>query len=318
MRSEEFVAEEREPLCPKAALSGSSPFDAPVAPWRKILYEKQAFPDNYVDLHTFLDGRLAAEPLSEADNARTDTADTLTPKFWPIFVATSVIVREIAVVGAFLGIYKHARWHQEDCFVPLCVLDVALGVTGYAFHHQTWRQLVKSLPELAHNGFLLGCLLRILTPLLHTLTAPYSTNTIHALAIVFSTVHLLTFDYAFVTGDRDTYRGVLSMNAAILVAILCVSRLKDLSANCAFLLLAVLLFGLFPWTARRMREHSVQLDLFFTVALCIGTGVLLALADRVLLIVFAITVLLVWFICPYGISCMHKRHDIRRFYRGAW
>jgi hypothetical protein len=57
------------------------------------------------------------------------------------------------------------------------------------------------------TGFFLICL-RIVSPVLQTLTSSYSNDTIDALVIIFSTIHLVFYDYAYVNNTKDVFTGM--------------------------------------------------------------------------------------------------------------
>lgn len=63
------------------------------------------------------------------------------------------------------------------------------------------------LNALQITGFFLVCL-RIVSPVLQTLTSSYSNDTIDALVIIFSTIHLVFYDYAYVNGTKEVFTGV--------------------------------------------------------------------------------------------------------------
>ena len=294
--------------------------------WRKILYEKQeGFPDNHVDLQSFLDGRLVKPP-------QIDPIDKVM-MLWRVCMSANVVVKQVALVGIFIGVYKQVVV-LDSCFGTLISLDIGLACSGFFFHryldHLEGRNVNHSLSDMLQglkHLSLMTCLLRLLAPLLHTLTSPYSENTIHALAIIFSCIHLVTFDYAYIAGTvmgdspvthRVVYRGSMSMSAAILLAILLVSRLRDVYTVYAFLLLALLLFVLQPWTARCIMKLSRTLDLCSTVVVCVVAAVLLHSVSAALFMAFIVVLTLVWLVGPLTIVAMYPRRHIKALHMGPW
>ncbi|KAI8821705.1 phosphatidylinositol N-acetylglucosaminyltransferase-domain-containing protein [Fimicolochytrium jonesii] len=69
-----------------------SPFELG-QPWRKLLYVKQGFPDNYVD-KTFLDA------LQKNVNVRAH-------KYWPTVLRTCAVSQHISGITAFIAVLVH-------------------------------------------------------------------------------------------------------------------------------------------------------------------------------------------------------------------
>jgi phosphatidylinositol N-acetylglucosaminyltransferase subunit C len=158
-------------------------------PWKKVLYERQPYPDNYVDNEKF---------LSELD--MNSTSPPLT--FYGIFLNTAVIVQQITAVTIFVSIHKFIV--KDESYVSLLFLfDGLILCTVYIvsiLFHETILLSFKSL-------ILFLICLRIIAPILQTLTSSYSDDTIHALVIIFSTLHLVSHDYAYVNNTKDIFAG---------------------------------------------------------------------------------------------------------------
>lgn len=108
------------------------------------------------------------------------------------------------------------------------------------------------------DGLFMAVLLRFFAAVLKTLTASYSSDTVHALAMASLFLHFLACDYSYANGFSDkkgpidaTKRpafqgGTLSLTAAFFATILLASRLESNAAVYMFVCSSVVLFALYP------------------------------------------------------------------------
>ena len=115
------------------------------------------------------------------------------------------------------------------------------------------------------DAILLAAMLRLLSGVIHTLTASYSSDTVYALSVSGMAIHLLACDYQYANGvksDGDDISllhtfahprpaflgGTVSLNAAFFSTALLVSRIESDASSYAFVSLAVTLFAFYPAT----------------------------------------------------------------------
>lgn len=116
------------------------------------------------------------------------------------------------------------------------------------------------------DAILLAAILRLMSGVIHTLTASYSSDTVYALAITGVIIHLLACDYNYANGistDGDgqasslnTFAhprpaflgGTVSLNAVFFSTALLVSRIEADASSYAFVSLVVTLFAFYPAT----------------------------------------------------------------------
>jgi len=162
-------------------------------------------------------------------------------------------------------------------------------------------QLDRSCPSFNKalcSSMIFGICLRVAAPVLKTLTSSYSSDTIHALAIIFSSVHLVFYDYAFIDNNTMDFSGTLSLNAAMFTAVLLASRLENVDVVAAFVFLAVILFSFMPLSVRLIKLHSPQFHVLTCILLWLVATIMLIVLDSTLFTVYQVLVALVWFICP--------------------
>jgi phosphatidylinositol N-acetylglucosaminyltransferase subunit C len=302
-------------------------------PWKKVLYERQPYPDNYVDNEKF---------LSELD--MNSTSPPLT--FYGIFLNTAVIVQQITAVTIFVSIHKFIV--KDESYVSLLFLfDGLILCTVYIvsiLFHETILLSFKSL-------ILFLICLRIIAPILQTLTSSYSDDTIHALVIIFSTLHLVSHDYAYVNNTKDIFAGRqqrewvwegqkivdsfqcfvsdlsvclslslssgnLSLNAAMFTAVLLASRLQKIELVTAFISLAIISFSFLPRTLKLIKRQSLRLHLLVTVLMWGTASILLSHLDRTLHVIYQISIGFVWIVCPLWLSLLSQTNKKRL--RGPW
>ena len=272
--------------------------------WKRVLYEKQHYEDNYVDPTKFFDQLNLLNEGSER------------PTFKALFLNASVIAQEFAVISIFLTVYKYIVAADYGAFLWLTIVDILLLLTGCCLHyiledgHMQWTYSTSQVA-------LFGICLRIAAPILQTLTSSFSNDTLHALAITFSAIHLVLYDYAYVNNARSSINGTgtLSLNAAMFTAIILASRLHDIEVVVAFLLLAVIAFSLFPATARLIKRKSLNMHLALTIFEWAMATTMLYTLDKTLFVVFEILMVILWLLAPY---VYHQMYIYKRALRGPW
>ena len=101
--------------------------------------------------------------------------------------------------------------------------------------------------ELAKTLFVFAVILLTLSPVLRTLTASFSTDTVWALTITLSAFAVVSHDYTVARpGAPLSVRGTTSLNAAMFASVLVTSRLASTSEVFAFETFCMLMFGLVP------------------------------------------------------------------------
>ena len=108
-------------------------------------------------------------------------------------------------------------------------------------------------------GFLFVFTLLGLSPILKTLTADTSDDTIWALSVLFFLGNLLLHDYTCSHTTNIEYPGSLSTNAAIFASVLLASRLPSNGHVFVLMLFAVETFALFPLLRRSIKVYLNQI-----------------------------------------------------------
>ena len=142
-----------------------------------------------------------------------------------------------------------AAWHSfsdRRTFFRLFALTLIQSICGLG------ARMVKA-------SLLIFLALIALAPILRTLTAPTSTDSISALTTALFLVHAALADYSYAVSpvQRERLTSVLSINAAISAAVVLASRLHDDLAVFALMLFSVEAFALFPILRRRIQVRSV-------------------------------------------------------------
>ncbi|KAG5462728.1 MAG: LOW QUALITY PROTEIN: phosphatidylinositol N-acetylglucosaminyltransferase-domain-containing protein [Olpidium bornovanus] len=257
---------------------GPVPDPAERPPWRKLLYIKQNYPDNHVDV-TFL------EEMQKNVNVRSY-------KYWEVVCDTGVIVQQISSIVVFVAIFIYLYF---EVLLPITLTTIGTTLTGagYVFWDLSSRKADPSFEhkrkKVAKGALLFSLTLLGLSPILKTLTKDSSSDSIWALAVCLFLANLLFHDYrssnrtnitwavsglsvvlvqnvpsAFrdlhshaprsllaVLGHR--FPGSFSLNAAIFASVLLASRLSSNMHVFSLLAFAVEWFALFPILRRHLK-----------------------------------------------------------------
>ena len=329
--------------------------------WKRVLYENQPFPDNFIDPKRFFD-HLGNSTRLTTNNSKDDTGHNITTNAldslnknnnhenvssmngvhnndhtsdnsssnhesdqrdrscFSLLRSASVVAQQLSVVAVFLATYKFMIVYNEEGTTSLdwlVTFDIVLLTVGHIFHRalDTSVTLQPSLSESLRGVFLFGVCLRVAVPVVQTLTSSFSGNTIHALAIALSTIHLVFYDYSFVhDGDVEQFTGTVSLNASMFTAVILASRLDDVETVFSFMLLAVICFSFYPIVARLIYQRSLALHLAVTILQCILAGSLLFYLDFTLFAIFSSLVMFAWVVCPLFFK--HMQQSYKKSFKG--
>ncbi|CAK47770.1 uncharacterized protein An02g13570 [Aspergillus niger] len=225
--------------------------------WKKLLWVKQSYPDNYTDTETFLD-HLQRNP-------RVRPYD-----FWPLVADSTVIVQHVSSVAIFVC-----------CFVGIVqgrvspVSVVCWGSVGTALGWIFWDSwILREHVENAHrlstvkSAFLIYFALLGLSPILKSLTKSTASDSIWAMSCWLLIMNIFSFDYGSGEGAGATkFPASLSTNAAVMASTVLASRLPSTTHVFSLMLFSIEVFGLFPIFRRQLRHVSWTGHVLLTLAL---------------------------------------------------
>ncbi|GAM90362.1 hypothetical protein ANO11243_084050 [Dothideomycetidae sp. 11243] len=250
--------------------------------WKKLLWVKQAYPDNYTDELQFL-SHLQRNP-------------TLRPyEFWPLVADSTIIVQHVASViifiCCFVGIFQErvspvsvVSWATIGTVLGWVARDWWIGrhpngaPTFATYSHyppyegRTSRFSPRNQERLAtaKSAVLIYCALLGLSPILKSLTKSTSPDSIWAMSSWLIAINVFTFDYG--AGPEAKFPAPLSTNAALMASTVLASRLPSTTHVFSLTLFSIEVFGLFPVFRRLLRHVSWHGHLALTAVLIVGAG----------------------------------------------
>lgn len=253
--------------------------------WQKVLYERQPFPDNYVD-QRFL------EELRKNIHARQY-------RYWAVVFESSVVVQQLCSVCVFVVIW----WYMDEgllaphwlfgtglasSLVGYILFDLLDGGEGRRKSGRTrWADLKSALVFIT---FTYG-----LSPILKTLTESVSTDTIYAMSVFMLLGHLVFFDYG---ANAAIVSSALSLNMAIFASVCLASRLPR-SLHAFFMVtFAIQIFALWPMLQKKLKACTprsyVGVTLLFAFS-ALGGLLSISVVGAVL---FALLLVTISCLCP--------------------
>lgn len=167
-----------------------------------------------------------------------------------------VALKSAAVAHLLSGALPPDRLMLLDGALLLCGVSADVALHGPS---RAARRSARVGPAMLLGSF-------ALSPLFHTMTAAISDDTAVATATCSLLLHLLTHDYAFLNSSTARLGSSVSLGAAMFAAALLASRLPSTFAVFADVLLALVLFILFPHLRRDARRCSTLAHVALTAA----------------------------------------------------
>ncbi|KAG9320019.1 hypothetical protein KVV02_002071 [Mortierella alpina] len=265
------------------------------APWRKLLYVKQDYPDNHVD-STFL------EDLQKNANIRHY-------EYWPVVLESVMITQHISSIVIFVAVFKFLYQKQLSPH-DLLGLGTAGTALGYIFLDRTNSILAPSSNYQRRKVFkgatIIFLTLLVLTPILQTLTLDTTEDTVWALSAFLFLVNLAFHDFDSDSRVNIRHPGSLSTNAAIFASAVLASKLATHMHVFGLLVFAVQWFALFPMVRRQVKIISIRLSVVMTVVLVCSATKLLSPISSAIVVVYLSGMVFVTFVCPFWLIWIQR------------
>ncbi|KAF0748311.1 hypothetical protein AaE_007385 [Aphanomyces astaci] len=267
--------------------------------WRKILWEEQPYDDCYVD-SSFLEQLRTNENVREYD-------------YWGMSKASAAITQQLSLV--FIFFVRHGsiklRTRHPDRYAWI---DVVVAVSGY-FVMFYCAQSELDMWQGVKEGMLFSATLSILSPVLRTLTESYAVDTIWALSVALTGIHLITHDYTYINGTTYKYAGTISLNAAIFTSVLLASLLHSNEQVFSFVLFAIEVFAVSPIAQHNIKKTSEHLHVALALLLfCVALALMWPISPSISVVVF-VAVGFITFVCPLWL--MHAQ-EYKNEIQGPW
>ncbi|XP_078498556.1 phosphatidylinositol N-acetylglucosaminyltransferase subunit C [Lissotriton helveticus] len=274
----------------------NSPREAAAVGWRKVLYERQPFPDNYVD-------RRFLEELRKNIYVRRYS-------YWTVVFESAVVIQQLCSVVVFAVIWWYMDQGSLDpqwlfgaslasSLIGYILFDVVDYGAGRRENERTrWADLKSSLVFLAFTyGF---------SPVLKTLTESISTDTIYAMSVLMLLGHLIFFDYG---ANAAIVSSTLSLNMAIFASVCLASRLPKSLHTFVMVTFAIQIFALWPALQKKLKAHTPICHFVVTVIFALSATVGLLTISGVGALLFVLLLISISFICPYYLICLQPFKD---------
>ncbi|XP_077572795.1 phosphatidylinositol N-acetylglucosaminyltransferase subunit C [Stigmatopora nigra] len=272
------------------------PDDGPCAavPWRKVLWERQSYPDNYVD-HRFLGELRRNEGIRQY-------------RYWAVVREAVLVGQQLSCVAIFVTLWLYM---EEGLLSPdtLLVISLATSLLGYGLYQALGAWAEPVAPAGTHLADLQSAIIFLsfifgFSPVLKTLTESVSTDTVYAMSALMLLAHLVSFPYG-----HPSPPGSLSLNVALFASVCLASRLPGAMHTFTMLSCALMIFALWPCLLRRVKDRAPCHFVVVCVGVCAaGVG---GLASRwpggaVLLALALISVML---LCPWLLVQLQRHKD---------
>uniref|UniRef100_A0A3Q2NMX6 Phosphatidylinositol glycan anchor biosynthesis, class C n=1 Tax=Fundulus heteroclitus TaxID=8078 RepID=A0A3Q2NMX6_FUNHE len=263
-------------------------------PWRKVLWERQPFPDNYVD-QRFLEELRRNEGIRQY-------------RYWAVVKEAGLVGQQLSCVAIFITLWLYM---EQGLLSPETLLWTSLmcALLGYGLYQALTSQtqscsenrtrLADSQSAALFLSFTFG-----FSPVLKTLTESVSTDTVYAMSALMLLAHLVSFPYA-----HPSPPGSLSLNAALFASVCLASRLPGALHTFAMLTCALLVFALWPCLLQRLRENAPGQFLGACVGVCVGGVGGLGSQSPGGAVLLSLALVSVTLICPLLLVSLQRHKD---------
>jgi len=259
--------------------------------WRKVLYERNGFADNFTPQHCFL------AAMQRNKNVRLYTKEEC-------FKGAAVVGRQISLVIIFCSLYLYISEQLISSEQLLTSLFLVIGVE-YIYHLRKF--CVSVILKGLKTTFFFLTVGFALSPVLYKLTDTISTDTIHLMSAAGLLLHLVTHFYGI---HGPIVSRSLSLNSAIFSTVCLASRLPTHMMAFSLLCLAVFSFLLVPMWSEMYVPNPIKSLLAGLVCVSLMARVMPCYA-----IICAVILLFIQVLCPL---LFFKLQSYKQTIHGPW
>ncbi|CAK9437301.1 uncharacterized protein LODBEIA_P16790 [Lodderomyces beijingensis] len=272
----------------------------PKPPWRKLLYVKQPYADNYTD----------SSFLSQLKRNTTVAKYS----YWQLVDDFSQIVFYISciliVILMFIGIYEK-KW---DPVVPT-MTSTSILIPGFtALKYRASEGAVSSSISSIRSYVLIAVILLIASPILKSLTRSTSSDSIWAISSMLCIANTLFYEYS--TGK--VYRPIISTNISLSNAIVLASRLANTMEVFLFILFAIqvnILVPLFDASLRNTKRLTIFHHIVMVIVFSLASMWMWKLLNFKFLLYWLLSVIVIMLVMPaYFLSLQQYKDELQ----GPW
>lgn len=250
--------------------------------WKKLLYLKQPYPDNYTD-ESFLSQLKRNETVTKVS-------------YFKVVKDFSLIVFHVNnlvfVILLFTGIY-HYKWDPIYITLGSSLVSI-LGYVIWMFNFNKNHQ-INSLKLFILIIFVLS----ILSPVLKSLTRSTSSDSIWSISFLLTFSNIIFHDYAMIPSKY--YKPVVSTNISLSNALVLASRLSSTYEVFCFIVLSIqfnILVPLFDFSLRKHLDNGIWHWMLFGTMVSSGYYLCYEWLDIKITMLWVLTHVTIMFLLP--------------------
>ncbi|KAH3678284.1 hypothetical protein WICMUC_001608 [Wickerhamomyces mucosus] len=250
---------------------------ARAAPWRKLLYIQQPYPDNYTD-QSFL-----------SQLKRNSTVEKYS--YWKLIKDFSLISLHLSIITIvhiiFFGIYKY-NWDET---IPASIASF-MSVLLYGLYTR-YEDIQGQRPSNFKSSTFIMLSILTLSPVLKSLSESTSSDSIWTLSIWLCLINLILTNYQFDISKSqllNNFNPIFATNILIANVIVLASRLTTTTQVFCFILFAFEIHGLFPFFDFWLRLNFINVHWILLWSLLLITTISIYKMGGILFLAIWLTV----------------------------
>ncbi|CAD2214293.1 phosphatidylinositol glycan, class C [Angomonas deanei] len=291
-----------------------------VRSWRRVLYEKQPFEDNFVDTSLFMN------ELRQNENVHVH-------KYSDVMFATFPIAQQVACIVLFTKVF-YSMLDREYSAVSLIGADATiLLISWVVFVYMHFEDMMREDASFRQSGLrvklvrillimfqfgrqlvALTSTLILLAPIITTLTATFTDDTIMAFSISAMFLNVILADYRYLSALTNRYQPNTSVNSAFFAVTMMASRFRSPLDGGAIMAFGAIVFALSPPARHSINKISRKSEAILTL-LSFLASMWLMKSMKSLLLLLVIGLCVVMFVLPFFFV---RLHSVKNQISGPW